>query len=163
MANYQSAYTGAQHDLYTTRQSLIDLIYPVGAIYISVASTDPSSLFGGTWERIRDQFLLCAGDTYTAGSIGGNATHSHTTQAHTLTINEIPSHRHNSVTRHSGTDDQNFSGHIANAVASNDTTPAQDQLYTGYTGGGAAHTHGNTGTESSLPPYLAVYAWQRTA
>ena len=30
------------------------------------------------------------------------------------------------------------------------------------TSGNAAHSHGNTGTASSLPPYLAVYMWKRT-
>ena len=37
-------------------------IYPVGAIYMSVSSTSPASLFGGTWEQIQNRFLLAAGD-----------------------------------------------------------------------------------------------------
>ena len=36
-------------------------------------------------------------------------------------------------------------------------------VYTGYTGGGGSHSHGDTGNASSLPPYLSVYAWKRTA
>ncbi len=39
-------------------------IYPIGSIYLSVSSTDPSLLFGGVWEQIKDRFLLGAGDTY---------------------------------------------------------------------------------------------------
>ena len=63
-------------------------IYPIGSIYMSCASTDPSQLFGGTWVRIKDCFLLALGDTWTInGQTGGEATH-------TLTANEIPSHNH---------------------------------------------------------------------
>ena len=46
--------------------------YPVGAIYLSVTEVDPSSLFGGTWERIVGRFLLGADTTYAAGSTGGS-------------------------------------------------------------------------------------------
>ena len=66
---------------------LINTIYPVGSIYMSVNSTNPSVLFGGTWEQIKDTFLLATGDTYANGSTGGEATH-------TLTENEMPSHTH---------------------------------------------------------------------
>ena len=61
--------------------------YPVGAIYISTDATSPAGLFGGTWEQIKDTFFLAAGDTYAAGSTGGEATH-------TLSENEMPSHYH---------------------------------------------------------------------
>ena len=47
----------------------VDDIYPVGSIYMSVNATDPARLFGGTWERIKEKFLLGAGDTHTAGSL----------------------------------------------------------------------------------------------
>lgn len=63
--------------------------YPIGSIYQSTSSATPGSLFGGTWERIKDVFLLSAGDTYHAGSTGGEATH-------TLTISEMPAHAHDS-------------------------------------------------------------------
>lgn len=53
------------------------VVYPVGSIYISVNSTPPSELFGGTWEQIKDTFLLSAGDSYAAGSSGGNKLHNH--------------------------------------------------------------------------------------
>ena len=55
---------------------ILDKIHPVGSIYISENSTSPATLFGGTWERVKDRFLLAAGDTYSAGSTGGSATHT---------------------------------------------------------------------------------------
>ena len=62
-------------------------MYPVGSIYLSINSINPGILFGGTWEQIKDSFLLAAGDIHEAGEIGGEETH-------TLTVEEIPSHTH---------------------------------------------------------------------
>ena len=61
----------------------IDQVYPVGSIYMSVNSTNPSALFGGTWVQLKDKFLLGAGDSYAAGATGGEA-------AHLLTNDELP-------------------------------------------------------------------------
>ena len=69
------------------KQELINLIYPVGSIYMSVNSTSPVSLFGGTWTQLQDRFLLGAGSTYSNGATGGAATV-------TLTSSQIPSHKH---------------------------------------------------------------------
>ena len=69
---------------------ILSKVYPVGAIYISVSSTSPATLFGGTWERIQGKFLLAANDSveaYKAGKTGGSV-------SHTLTVNEIPAHNH---------------------------------------------------------------------
>ena len=65
----------------------LDKRYPIGSLYWSSESTDPSTLFGGTWERIKDKFILAAGDNYEAGSTGGEVSHK-------LTTSEIPSHNH---------------------------------------------------------------------
>lgn len=54
---------------------------------MSTNSVNPSVLFGGTWEQISGQFLLGAGEEYSLGETGGEATH-------TLSIQEIPSHNH---------------------------------------------------------------------
>jgi hypothetical protein len=59
----------------------------VGAIYKSTVATSPATLFGGTWEQIKDSFLLSAGDTYTAGDTGGSATA-------TLAVENLPRHTH---------------------------------------------------------------------
>ena len=43
------------------KSELLNAVYPVGSIYISVSETSPHDLFGGTWERLKDRFLLAAG------------------------------------------------------------------------------------------------------
>ncbi len=54
------------------------LAHPVGSYYWSDNSINPSLLFGGEWEQIKDRFILAAGDGYDeVGAIGGSSTHSH--------------------------------------------------------------------------------------
>lgn len=59
--------------------------WPIGSIYMSVNSTSPANLFGGTWERISDTFLFAASSSYPAGSTGGEFTHK-------LTQSELPNY-----------------------------------------------------------------------
>ncbi len=66
---------------------LLDYCYPVGSLYWSKNATNPSTLFGGTWTQVKDKFVLAAGDSYKAGSTGGEASHK-------LTTDEMPSHSH---------------------------------------------------------------------
>lgn len=73
--------------LSTLTKTIMNTAFPVGAIYMSVNSINPSTLFGGIWEQIQDKFLLCAGSTYLAGSSGGKA-------SHILTTAEMPEHNH---------------------------------------------------------------------
>lgn len=129
--------------------TLFDLVYPVGSIYMSVNSTSPSTLFGGTWLQISDTFLLAAGSTYTAGDTGGEATH-------TLTTAEMPSHTH-ALTNGYGYD----SWYQVRDSASGDNVGVSTYPYSNTplsvlnTGGDGAH--------NNMPPYLVVYVWKRTA
>ena len=66
---------------------LLNLVYPVGSIYLSSKNTNPGTLFGGTWVQIKDRFILAAGDSYSNGATGGAATV-------TLTVSNMPSHSH---------------------------------------------------------------------
>lgn len=119
--------------------------YPVGSIYLSVNSTNPSTLFGGTWQRIQDVFLLAAGSQYSAGSTGGEA-------EHTLTVKEMPSHNHSAT--FNTIDSPVFSRYYALV----ETERVESQKYqntTSNTGGNQPH--------NNMPPYLVVYMWQRTA
>lgn len=106
-----SVYLSPSWTFHTHGQEIIDLIHPIGSIYISINNTSPATLFPGTyWRRISGRYLIAAGapnanDDNSIGSItggwnaivgtkaGGDA-HSHATQNHTLTISEIPQHYH---------------------------------------------------------------------
>ena len=168
---------------------LIDLIYPVGAIYMSVVATNPSLLFGGTWEQIQGRFLIAADDTYAAGSAGGSA-------SHTLSEKEMPAHTHsvngltisNTTTRfpvHStegsfqvyadqtidGTNKRWVNATLVESFYSGPKVADGDEL-TGYQTyelkhshnvGGAVGSSGNNAAFSTMPPYIAVYMWKRTA
>lgn len=127
---------------------LIDLIYPVGSIYMSINDVSPQTFFGGTWERITDRFLLGAGNAYTAGGTGGSATH-------TLTINEMPAHCHTTqvATASTTATDAGWRASGVRAYSSQLTSGVSDDV--NYAGGNAAH--------NNMPPYLAVYMWERTA
>ena len=131
--------------------------HPIGSLYWSKYDTDPSELFGGTWEQIKDTFVLAAGDTYEAGTTGGEATH-------TLTINEMPSHTH-TFTGSSATTSSNGS-HTHNIAQSvwiqqlNSYGSVNDQTSSGANGANigtpvttssGSHTHTVTakGTNSS--------------
>lgn len=122
-------------------------IYPVGAIYLSVSDTDPSTLFGGTWEQITDRFLLAAGSSYAAGATGGEA-------EHTLEINEMPSHVHNwkgyySSYKHEG------GGTLNLPIFGSDNASELIAKGLGPQAAGESQPHNN------MPPYLAVYIWKR--
>ena len=123
--------------------NIFDMIYPVDSIYISINNVNPSTLFGGTWERIKDTFLLAAGDTYAGGSTGGEA-------AHTLTNNEMPNHQHSIWFPNSGGEQ---SAEIGYPEAGSSKTYYAEASKTAGAGGGAAH--------NNMPPYLVVYMWRR--
>lgn len=134
---------------------IVNSIYPVGSIYMSVNSTSPAILFGGTWSQIKDTFLLSCGDTYTAGDTGGEATHK-------LTSTEMPSHRHS--LEYSTDGGSTYTTATLGRTGSTQATKnlaMGDSIASGYTvrvkatGGSVAH--------NNMPPYLAVYMWQRTA
>lgn len=82
--------------------------YPVGSIYCSIDSTDPGTLFGGTWVAIgAGRALVAAGGGFAVGSEGGADTH-------TLTVEEMPSHAHTAWTGEAG-----WHGHAARTDTAN--------------------------------------------
>lgn len=152
-------------------KELIDRIYPVGSIYISTSPTfNPQTVWGGTWKKTADgRCLIGANTTYPLGSTGGNATHTHTTQAHALTYNESVSHAHRMGSEGGSASLRNAfesTNRVVRGGTPNYTLNADNDKapWTEMSGGGnAAHSHGDTGSASTMQPYLAVYIWERTA
>ena len=149
---------GNEFSLQTALDNLIDYIYPIGSVYISVNEVSPSILFGGTWEKIKDTFLLAAGDYSSAGETGGEAYVA-------LTQNEIPNYKigflpqavmgnhgnwtNNGIKAASQTRDGR------NTVTATSGTSDPQWGYDIYTdGGGQAH--------NNIPPFLSVNIWKRT-
>ena len=63
------------------------LAHPVGSYWWTQDNTDPNEAYGGTWVRVKDKFVLAAGDTYSGGNTGGNS-------SITISTNQLPSHTH---------------------------------------------------------------------
>ena len=153
-----------------TVSQFVEMIYPVGSIYMSANATSPETLFGGTWTPINGRFLIGTGTpennddgtspgsyNFAAGSTGGEATH-------TLTVSEMPRHGHNVLKESTGWGENMtlepwtvyFKNDAFTDAGSNGYT-AEFWTYNPLKGTGDGLAHNNT------PPYLAVYMWQRTA
>lgn len=78
--------------------------HPVGSIYWSFDSTDPSELFGGVWKQITDKFIYAVGSK-TVNSQGGE-------EFHTLTTEELPAHNHTASTNETGSHSHNFTKNV---------------------------------------------------
>lgn len=139
-------------------KSFLDAVYPVGSIYMSVKSTNPGTLFGGTWVAIAQGRCLVGvntsdNDFKTPEKTGGEKTHK-------LTIAEMPSHSHTLKHR--------FIMWDAGApyeIMNGDNTWKGNLQYT-YNGDANWYATNNTGSSSAhnnLQPYLCVYIFKRTA
>lgn len=94
---------------------LLNLIYPIGSIYMSVNDVNPSTLFGGTWIKIEGRFLLASSSSYALGTTGGVSSTS-------LKSTNLPAHTHsftgNSANIGGGSHTHSFSGNTGNASGS---------------------------------------------
>ena len=144
---------------------VLDNVYPVGSIYMNVNSTNPGTLFGGTWEQIQGRFLLGMSSSYPAGSQGGEA-------EHTLTSHELPQHIHEigeggnasfvypSSRTSSATSSTGNYALLLNSTTNGYVTEKQTnvgRLFAGDNLENRGQAHNN------MPPYLSVYIWKRTA
>lgn len=136
-------------------KNIVDIIYPIGAIYMSINSINPSILFGGTWEQIEDTFLLASGSTYSAGSTGGSAdatlvSHQHgTNTSGEYFVTSESSDANNTKVSYNASGNRYVDG------MNDSTKPFHHRVGTGYVG--------VSGTGKNMPPYLVVYMWKRIA
>lgn len=127
---------------------LMKLVFPIGSTYVTQSNTNPSTILNfGTWERLKGK--VCLGvdendeDFKTIGKTGGE-------KKHTLTINEIPSHKHSLPYSVWG----NISGAYQQRTSENVGNYSGEIKETNQVGGGQAH--------NNLQPYEVVgYMWIR--
>lgn len=163
-------------------QSLTSAIYPVGSIYMSVKSTNPSTYFGGTWVAWgtgRVPVGVNSSDTNfsTVEKTGGASTV-------TLTTSQMPSHTHTFTGSSATTGSNGAHTHTINFTktewsgSSSSRVVVDSKDYTALsnskTASAGAHTHtvtakgtnastGGGGSHTNLQPYITCYMWKRTA
>lgn len=118
--------------------NMLDIVYPVGSVYISYEPTSPAELFGGTWTAITGVFPYFNAGTETGGS-----------NTHTLTTAQMPAHTHSLPTvlgYQSGANNKNGGSSGGN--------------WTSFTSSGSA---GSGQSHNNMPAYQTFYAWRRTA
>ena len=120
--------------------------HPIGSIYITTTNVNPSNIFGGTWEQLKDRFLLACGDRYNPGTTGGEA-------EHTLSIDEMPSHSHDTVNAHIIANDND--DNPLTFMNGTDARVSQNTRATINVGGNLPH--------NNMPPYITVYVWKRVS
>lgn len=133
--------------IYVLKTDLLDSVYPIGSIYLSINNINPSILFGGTWVAWgtgRVPVGVDINDTAfnTVEKTGGEKTHK-------LTIDEMPSHKHGS----SASGRSNI-GTLAYESGLSTTVHSNVAGWTDNEGGGQPH--------NNLQPYITCYMWKRT-
>lgn len=123
----------ALNDIDPVLKQIYNAVYPVGSVYISKDAVSPETIFGGTWEQIKDKFLLAAGDNYFASSTGG-------TESYFLTMEQTPfTLTSKEASGYGLSEAQGFKNRV---IIEN-----PDQ---------------KSGTEiNNMPPYKAYYMWER--
>lgn len=135
--------------------------FPVGTILMTTTNTNPSTYIGGTWAAINDVFLLAAGIAHPAGETGGAETVA-------LLTTQLPAHRHYTINMAKA--ESGISPDYQHTVARYDreTTSWEDCHYqlngnSNDANGGRTSSTGSGQAHENMPPYLAVYMWERTA
>lgn len=158
-------------DFKATLANVMKALYPVGSLYFNAAvDTNPATLLGfGTWSPYAAGEMLVGvnpsdPDFETVGNTGGEKTHL-------LSWNEMPSHNHG-INDSGHTHASNTAGETVFTAGSTqhvDTSGAGQQITWGNTTTGSSGTgvsvqfSGDDQPHNNMPPYIAVYIWQRTA
>lgn len=122
--------------------------YPVGSLYFSINSTNPTVYFGGTWELFGPGRTIVGVDENdtsfsTAEKTGGEKTH-------TLTVSELAAHTHNWKYLK-----DTASGTAVHRMRAASYNTSVHPYYSSYVGGGQPH--------QNMQPYRTCYIWKRIA
>ena len=151
-------------------------IYPVGSIYLSVNSTNPSSLFGGTWVawgtgRVPVGIDTSDTDFATVEKTGGSKklqSHNHLFTGTAVTVTG-GAHSHTLPYPAMAAPDSDSEGQSYNAKfgwydpQSEEITETDSATHShNFTAKGTIGSAGS-GNAQNLQPYITCYMWKRTA
>ena len=123
---------------------------PIGSIFLTVSNDNPSKYFGGTWEKISGGFLWGC-NTSIDNNLMNSSVGSTRSFDTTLTINQIPSHKHIYWSPRMYYSEQAGGGDILGV--NEGSTTYRFERDTSYTGGGQGHSHDI--------PHIGVWVWKR--
>ena len=136
------------------KSELLDLVYPVGSIFMSATLSTTAAVataLGGTWVawgsgRVPVGVDTSDSDFDTVEETGGEKTH-------TLTVAEMPSHRHK---------EQGFYG-LGSDTSGGREARSRNVLSADPIENGASLATGGDGAHNNLQPYITCYMYKRTA
>lgn len=175
----------------TVKNNILDTVYPIDSIYMSVNNTNPANFFGGTWVSWGSGRVPVGVDENNTNfnsseKTGGNTTTTVNlfgdTETHTLRLEEIPEHNHGSKSLKGTFRTYKYkTGWDPSGIVSVDTSSNTNAMSSGTNLGGttynidASHTHNSVGggqghshsidlttNASTLQPYITCYMWKRT-
>ena len=148
---------------YVTKGELIEIIYPVGSIYITTNGQNPGEYLGGEWESYGEGRTIVGAGTGTDSNNVQKVFEINETGGeyeHTLTVNELARHRHNFL--NNGNEYVGFgyasasggSGRLNFFSGSDEVSSSNPRNTTiQYNGGNQAH--------NNIQPYVVTYIWKR--
>lgn len=142
---------------------ILNRVYPVGSIYLSIDETNPSERFGGTWLAFSEGRMLVGVDTTQTefnevGKTGGEKVHTLTkNELPNVTVDVLPGLGMNYPTRSIDPYQSIPAGNTHYALKLSGVThgSAGGKLTTSNLGISTAH--------NNMPPYVTVYMWKRIA
>lgn len=129
--------------------NLMDVVYPVGAVYLSTSSTSPLTLIGGTWTQVKGATLAATGANgfSSTKSYGGSLA---------ISQSQLPEHTHrfSALSRYVATSSAYAAVGYDNSLAENYGNKYHHGMYsTSAIGNGV----------NFLPYHFGLYVWYRTA
>ncbi len=138
----------------TIKKEILETLYPVNSIYITMDGVNPKTRFGiGEWQLIEDKFLVGAGSKIPdVNMTGGSWSHKHG-----LSNAYIPLYIGSQFLYYRRKSNVTFTTNVTKdiGVAGQYYDENKDGRYFGV------EISGDSDNTETMPPYLSVYIWKR--